>query len=342
MRMHALVINCSAPHYNLGAAKCASWLRACGVTVTEHDGDPGLFGYGASQVWLSVIFSWHAPLAVEIAWRYTGHSDVYCGGPGMFALGRWWQQQTGLVCHRGLDARFESQRGAYRMTFASRGCPVNCSFCLVPRLEGTTFTLDWDFQPAPILCDNNLSALPVPFQRHILTQYEATGTRLSDANSGFEPRSFDAETYQRWAAVLRGPWRFALDTMSELDDVRRMMQLVCHVPAKRKQVYVLIGNEPFAACYERCTKVLEWGGEPYVQPLLPLNALTRRAYKIAYDWSPQRLRDMQRYYNRHLWRALPLHDYHPRQGEPPPFAEASSGRLLQRCVERPFSLFGGP
>ena len=37
----ALVVNCSAKHYNLGAAKLAGWLRAEGWAVTEHAGDPG-------------------------------------------------------------------------------------------------------------------------------------------------------------------------------------------------------------------------------------------------------------------------------------------------------------
>jgi hypothetical protein len=44
-----------------------------------------------------------------------------------------------------------------KATFASRGCPVGCWFCIVPRIEGTTFTTDADFVPAPILCDNNRS-----------------------------------------------------------------------------------------------------------------------------------------------------------------------------------------
>lgn len=248
-----------------------------GDHVASHDGDPGLFGGAPAQVYLSVIFSWQAPLAAALAWRFTPHADVCCGGPGLFALGRWWEAQTGLPCHRGLDWRFERQRGVYHMTFASRGCPVNCSFCLVPRLEGTTFTLDWDFQPAPILCDNNLSALPEAFQQRILARYQETGTRLLDANSGFEPATFDADTSHRWKPLLKGPWRFAFDTCDEALAMHRMMQVLRKESARRKQVYVLIGNEPIAACYARAQQVIAWGGEPSVQPLLPLNALRRDA-----------------------------------------------------------------
>lgn len=193
-----IVINVSAPHYNLGAAKIVNWLRAQGQGVAFFNGDPGLaMPSNVERVWLSLIFSWHAPLAAQIALRMKPRAEVFCGGPGMFALGKWWKQETGLVAHRGLDARFERQRGDYEMTFASRGCPVNCSFCLVPRLEGTEFTLDWDFDPAPILCDNNLSALPVDFQDHILAAYRRSGIALRDCNSGFEPRTFDEATFAR-------------------------------------------------------------------------------------------------------------------------------------------------
>ena len=77
--------------------------------------------------------------------------------------------------------------------------------------------------PAPILCDNNLSALPGDAQQYIIDRYLAFGVPLLDANSGFEPRTFDEGTYQRWKPILRGVWRFALDETRELPDVERMM-----------------------------------------------------------------------------------------------------------------------
>jgi hypothetical protein len=43
---------------------------------------------------------------------------------------------------------------------------------------------------------------------------------LLDANSGFEPRTFDEEVYARWRVINRGPWRFAYDDQAERADVR--------------------------------------------------------------------------------------------------------------------------
>jgi hypothetical protein len=129
------------------------------VVVRRGEGDPGLFGGEPDLVCLSVIFSWHAPIAREVALRYADR-EVWCGGPGMFALAHWWRSETGGDGRAGLDARFERQRGDYRMTFASRGCPVGCWFCIVPKLEGADVHARLGLPPAPILCDNNLSALP--------------------------------------------------------------------------------------------------------------------------------------------------------------------------------------
>lgn len=326
----ALVVNCSRPHYNLGAAKLADYLAGRGYAVTTAAGDPGLFSDGYELVCLSVIFSWHAPIAREIALRVKANSDVWAGGPGLFALGAWWRKETGLPLTRGLDARFDHQRGQYRMVFASRGCPVNCSFCIVPRIEGTAFTLDPNFDPAPILCDNNLSALPVAYQEWIIRRYGETGTRLLDANSGFEPRTFDRDCYERWKPILRGPWRFAYDELGETDEVRRMMAILAGESPKRKRVYVLIGNEPIAACHERAQRVIEWGGEPFCQYLLPLNWLgDPTTIRHRHDWTWQLGRDFARYYNRYIWRYASLADYSNRKHEYPPFRD----HILHRMEE---------
>lgn len=329
---HALIVNCSAPHYNLGARKLHDWLHSQRYTVAYFEGDPGLWGLEADLVCLSVIFSWHAPLAREIALRMKDHAQIWAGGPGLFALAHWWRKETGLEMVRGLDQRFDKQRGQYKMCFASRGCPVNCSFCIVPRLEGLAFSYDPEFVPAPVLCDNNLSALPIEYQEHIIRRYQETGTRLLDANSGFEPQRFDEGTYQRWKPTLRGPWRFALDEMREVEDVRRMMCILQDEPARRKRVYCLVGHEPIASCYERARKILEWNGEPFCQFVLPLNWLgDPTAVKLRHDWRTyQQGRDFCRYFNTWGWRSYPIWEYAPRKDEPPPFA-----------MLRPMSAAGG-
>ncbi len=314
------MVNCSHGHYNLGAAKLADWLRVEGYEVATYSGDPDAFSFGYDLVCLSVIFSWHAPIAREVALRVMAQSEVWCGGPGMTALKHWWRSETGLDCTPGIDSRFDHQRGSYPYTFASRGCPVGCWFCVVPKLEGLAFTLDWEFQPAPVLCDNNLSALPDDFQRHILDRYAGSGVRLLDCNSGFEPRTFTAETYERWRGRFKGAWRFAFDEQRERAEVLAMMDVLKAERARRKQVYVLVGNEPVASCYDRAQQVIAWGGEPHCQFVLPLNWLgDPAAIHPRHDWTYDLGRDFCRYFNTHGWRSYPITEYKPRVNAPRPF-----------------------
>jgi len=305
--MRAVVVNCSYRHYNLGARKLRDWLVGEGWEVEYYNGDPGFFVEGVDLVALSVIFSWDVGVAREIALRVKG--EVWCGGPGMSALGKWWERETGRKAVVGLDWRFERQRGEYKMTFASRGCPVGCWFCMVPKLEGKEFTLDWEFEPAVMLCDNNLSALPVEFQEHILKRYAERGMKLYDTNSGFEPRTFTEETYRRWRGKHGWAWRFAFDEYDEWKYVQPMMEILKGEGNSSKRVYVLVGNETMEQCYERACKVVEWGGCPYVQPVMPLNALSRDELMIRHDWTFETLKGFQTYYNGWVWRTVPIDEF---------------------------------
>lgn len=282
---------------------------------------------GGLAVWLdsgtafiSVAFSWRLPDAYQYAaWYKAQGLRVRAGGPAVWANKKYLAEVAEIGGDAPADALIHHNPDA---TIASRGCPVGCYFCVVPKMEGKTFTLLPDFTPRPILCDNNLSALPVEYQEHIIRRYQETGVPLLDANSGFEPRTFDEATYQRWKAINKGPWRFALDDAGDLPHVERMMKILRAEPASDKRVYVLIGNEPMAACHERIRKVIEWGGEPHCQPLMALNTLVKRPM-VRHDWTEGRLRDMARWANWRVWRYTPIEGYRPRQNEPLPFAGAA-------------------
>lgn len=257
-----------------------------------------------NTAYLSVAFSWKLPDAYQRAvWYRAQGLRVRAGGPAVFIRPKYLEG----VAEIGGDVDAVVHHNP-QATFASRGCPVGCYFCIVPKMEGREFTLFPDFTPRPILCDNNLSALTVEYQHHIIRRYQDTGVPLLDANSGFEPRTFDEDTYARWKAINRGPWRFAFDEMGESEDVRRMMHILRHKPASSKRVYVLIGNEPKAACLERIYKVIEWGGEPHAQPYMALNTLVKRPM-VRHDWTEQELTDMARWANRWIWRTVKFENY---------------------------------
>ena len=254
---------------------------------------------------LSLAFTWLMDEAYTRAvWYRSMGYKVRAGGPAVFVR----KHDLAEVAQIGGDVEDAIGHHNQQATFASRGCPVGCWFCIVPKMEGRTFTLLPDFPVRPILCDNNLSALPMDYQNHIVSRYQAAGVPLLDANSGFEPRTFSDEVYARWKPINRGPWRFAYDEQAERADVERCMKMLREETSKRKRVYVLIGNEPFASCMERIREVIAWGGEPHVQPYIKLNA-PRRTPHVRFDWTAQLLADVARWANRRLWKYTPFDTY---------------------------------
>jgi hypothetical protein len=275
--------------------------------------------------YLSVAFTWRLPQARALAESYRSVGcHVIAGGPGTFPKkirDEWlgdvaevpdpmnpknWLHDT-TVRHNPMSTR------------ASYGCPVGCWFCIVPKMFGKTFTLLPDFPVRPVLCDDNLSDLPVEYQKHIVSRYVSSETWLLDANSGFEPAAFTGETRAIWQPILKGPWRFGYDEKTEGEAVERAFRVLRDVSPRRKQVYTMIGHEPFDVCMDRIRRVIEWGGEPYAQPFIKLNAIVKEP-DIRHDWTAQKLRHVHRWVNRHLWRKTRFEDYdasvktnHPRK-----------------------------
>ncbi|MGH9640915.1 MAG: hypothetical protein ACRD3Q_00675 [Terriglobales bacterium] len=265
--------------------------------------------------YLSVAFTWKLREARDRArWYRSLGYRVRAGGPATFRPAG----HLADVAELGGDLPDAVRRHNPAATIASRGCPVGCWFCIVPPMEGKTFTLLPDFPVRPVLCDNNLSALPADYQQYIVSRYQAAAVPLLDANSGFEPRTFDRAVYERWRPILKGPWRFAFDDWDEAVPVIEVLDMLKDLSPKRKRVYVLIGNEPFAECMARLHYVLgpdshvgvarKPRGEPHVQPLMKLNALEKE-YWVRFDWTEKLLRDVARWANRRIWRYAPFSEY---------------------------------
>ena len=157
--------------------------------------------------YLSIVFTWRLDDAYSKAmWLLAQGYRVKIGGPALFVRK---DHFKGLDVEVGGNYEDALVRHNPLATIASRGCPVGCWFCIVPKMEGLNFTLLPDFPVRPILCDNNLSALPAEYQEHIISRYRSENVPLIDANSGFEPITFTEDVYNRWRVINKGPWRFA-------------------------------------------------------------------------------------------------------------------------------------
>lgn len=262
-----------------------------------------------SIAFISVAFTWRLPEARRLFdyYRAIGCAKIRIGGPGTFTQRKYLTQHIPDAEIGGSisDAIARHNPDATR---ASYGCPVGCWFCIVPKMDGKTFTFLPDFPVRPILCDDNLSALPPDYQQHIVDRYIADGVPLLDANSGFEPATFDEDVFARWRPILKGPWRFGYDETTEGANVERVFRMLKDVSPRKKQVYTMIGHEPFDVCMDRIQRVIAWRGEPYAQPFIKLNALVKEP-RVQHDWTPLLLKQVQRWVNRRLWRKTKFKDY---------------------------------
>lgn len=263
-------------------------------------------------VFLSVAFTWKLEEAHDRAvFARAQGLKVLAGGPALFLVQN--KHKLADVAEIGAHAPDAIIHHNQLATFASRGCPVGCWFCIVPPMEGREFTLIPDFPVRPILCDNNLSALDPKYQDHIIARYNAEKVKMIDANSGFEPRTFTPDVFQRWRPLVRaggGPWRFAYDDMQERKEVLAVMEMLKDEPQARKRVYVLIGNEPVAECMQRIQEVIGHGCEPHVQPVIKLNATERKPW-VRFDWTERDLRKTARWANGRYWKYTDLAGFDP-------------------------------
>lgn len=258
---------------------------------------------------LSIAFSWKVDEAYSRAcWYRAAGYQVRAGGPGLWTPRA--QARLADVAQLGGQIPDALARHNPMATKASLGCPVGCWFCIVPGMEGRQFTLLPDFTPRPVLTDNNLSALPADYQQYIVDRYIAAGVPLLDANSGFEPKTFDEEVFERWKPINRGPWRFGLDETHETEDVQRVIGMLRQrgVGSRKIQVYVMIGHEPIAESMARILRVIRWGGEPYVQPIMKLNAVRKTPW-VKHNWTVHGLRKVQRWANGRFWKTVPFDQY---------------------------------
>ncbi len=138
---------------------------------------------------ISVAFTWRLPEARRLTeyYRAIGARVVRVGGPAVFT-------EKAKVYLADLDVKLGGSipdtivRHNPMATRASYGCPVDCAFCIVSKMDGKAFTLLPDFVVRPVLCDDNLSALPADYQQHIIDRYLKTGVPLLDANSDLSQR----------------------------------------------------------------------------------------------------------------------------------------------------------
>lgn len=243
---------------------------------------------------ISAVFSWNVQKAYMrcVSLKSEGYK-VRAGGqavtmnPSVFA---------DFDTHGEVDALKHHNPDA---VFTSRGCIRNCSFCLVPKMEGKLVELD-DWKVKPIICDNNLLATSEEhFNKVIDRLLEAKLTGI-DFNQGLDARILTDHHAKRFSelpkdTIIRLAWDHISTEKLYLDSFQRLV--LAGVKPSQIRTYVLIGymDTPEDARY-RLEKVRSLGALPNPMRYQPLDAIKRNSF-VGKNWTNDLLTRYMRYWS---------------------------------------------
>jgi len=298
--------------YNLGVDKIAQYHRLRGDEVYAGPWVPMMLGL-MDKFYFSVIFTWDLPEMVrQVRMVRDWGKEVEIGGPAATFMHTYIHKRTGIEPHYGLDDRFEHVPGDYCLTFTSRGCPHNCPFCGVNKVEPAALEYD-DFSLANMIGDNNILATSWAHQELVVNKLVNFGGEI-DINSGFDVRFFQEDHRRLYSKLKLQCWRFAFDSMEVEEDVLRVAAMMRANGLDRHHVtfYCLIGfpGQTLEECHYRMQTIIRLGMNPYPMRFWPLNSLNRKY--VAPGWTEGELYNMSMYYQTpYIWMSDSWENFKP-------------------------------
>ncbi|MDW7990374.1 MAG: cobalamin-dependent protein [Archaeoglobaceae archaeon] len=205
--------------------------------------------------------------------------------------------------HIGLFEEAEDLMPAYDLVpnwdgsiiFASRGCIRSCSFCAVPKMEGslnrirdTIKTLVYPSHTRIILWDNNILASPK--WRLIFDELKELNKKV-DFNQGLDARLITDDVAERLARLKISIIRIAYDNRGEKNAIEKAIERLSSAGIRRRLVlvYVLYNfkDDP-QDFFERVRHILELGAVAYPMRFEPIDSLKKNSY-IAPNWTAEQL-----------------------------------------------------
>lgn len=240
--------------YNVGLLKIASFLKSVGYECDFYQNKVPTKKY--DNVWISTIFTFNIPHAIEIARSAEKISQrVLVGGIAATLMPEEFSEfdiYSGLFeCAEEFPPDYSLLKSTprYSIAMTSRGCIRKCKFCMVSKLEPEFVDRpNWpnDIHRASkeiIFYDNNFLAKPEELvKRDIesLVRICSSGRiNLVDFNQALDCRLLTEE----YASLLRDiplkPVRFAFDNMSEDGHLQEAVKRMSNVGFKRFMIYTL-------------------------------------------------------------------------------------------------------
>jgi len=288
--MKIAIINESYPVYNLATHKMLVKFKREGHEV-QFSPRVDMWARIADKVYLSAVFTYDLPKLVQdtqnllLAKKYDNQNlTIEIGGPAVTAMPQYIEERTGIKPHIGLDDRFEHVEGKFYTTFTSRGCPRNCPFCLVTKLEGARIVEYPSFNipvgKNPHVADNNI--LLTSWEHQQLVVEKLKDVRNLDLNSGFDDRIFSRDPekyYQLYRKLHLECWRFAYDVPEQKEHIKLCAEFLHSkkVDYRHIIVFCLVGGpgQTFEESRAKLQFLIDIGVSPYPQRFRPLDSVER-------------------------------------------------------------------
>lgn len=246
-------------YYPLVAKKISAYHKAKGDSVEMvHGRNFGRWDLCYVTTLLSVNFSQYVSI-VDFYKRFC--DEIRIGGPAATAMWEDIYRATGIMPHRGLVPEFEAVKPDhsiigpefnYSLSFASRGCPRKCPYCLVPihepefiyRVENLADQIDLSRRDL-MLCDNNILAsnkLPEIVEELVglgFGESSKRNARRVDLNQGVDARLFTMEKAKLLRRLNLRPLRFALDSVENCDAFESSVENAVNAGFKQMSAYLL-------------------------------------------------------------------------------------------------------
>lgn len=258
----------------------------------------------SDTTFVSCVFSWDLKRARAICRYYAEKGyKVRAGGPAVI------MNPESMQCIAEIGGQVDAlPHHNPRATFTSRGCIRKCGFCAVPRIEGDLYELA-DWEPRPIICDNNLLACSKAHFDSVIDRLKSAGIKGVDFNQGLDARLLTKHHASRIAELDLKYVRLAWDDVRLESRFMRAWQLLrgAGIPKYRISVYVLIGfNDTPGDAFHRL-HVIANNLNSLTVPMRyqPVDASERNNF-VADGWAHWELVAYQRYWSHMQLRAIPF------------------------------------
>lgn len=215
-------------------------------------GDPPMIRPSADEVHVSCSFTWDKLRAEYLAKAWGQYYEVKLGGPAYDD-----------PCN-GFQAGQYVKKG---VTFTSRGCNNQCSWCLVWRREGKLRELP--IQEGNIIQDNNLLQCSHAHLQQVLDMLR--GQRQIGFSGGLDARLITENIAEELRGLRIKQVFLACDTRESIKPLQRALQRLS-IPRQKVRCYVLLKfnpNETISEATERMIEVWHAGAMPFAQLYQP-------------------------------------------------------------------------